>query len=159
MASGRTKVAGAIAVGYLLGRTHKMGLTLGVSAWLLAKNVNAEELIRRLATSQIARSLVTGPITARADRLADALNQRTVVLEQAPAGAGAAEQAAPQAEAARGEESQNEAQQSTQPGQPGEGNQGEAAAAKSEQGGRRPNRSEPPGRQDEDTRRSQATAR
>lgn len=144
MAGGRMKVAGAIAVGYLLGRTHKMGLTLGVTGWV----------IRRLASPQVVRSLVTGPITTRANRLANALSQRTAVLEQARAGAGAVEQAASQATTASGGQRQGEEPQSAQPG--GEGPQGEAAAVQPEQGGRGPRRPESAGRQVEDTRRPTA---
>lgn len=159
MASGAMKVAGAVAVGYLLGRTRKMRLALGVTAWLVAKNVNRAELIRRLASSDLARSLVTEPITARADRMADALSQRTAVLQQGRAGPGTAGQDGPEAEETRSEQPQGETPKRSQPAEQGERDQGEAASARREQGGRQPGRREPAGREVEDARQPQATAR
>jgi hypothetical protein len=77
MTSAAMKMAGAIAAGYLLGRTRKMKLALGVGTWIVARNLNGSDLIERVKSSDVTRSLVSKPLTARMERLADAMQERT----------------------------------------------------------------------------------
>lgn len=79
-------MAGAIAAGYLLGRTRKMKLALGVGAWIAARNLDGGDLLERVKSSEVTRSLVSKPLTARMERLADAMHERTTAMGAGTAG-------------------------------------------------------------------------
>ncbi|MET9515715.1 hypothetical protein [Streptomyces sp. NPDC002994] len=90
--------AGAALLGsYALGRTKNAKLAMAVAAWVIKKNVDTKKITSAITGSpaleavseQVRKELLsagkevaTAVVTARADKLADSLHERTVSLQE-----------------------------------------------------------------------------
>ncbi|NYI05064.1 hypothetical protein [Allostreptomyces psammosilenae] len=92
-----TKLGAALVGGYVLGRTRKTKLALATALWLAGKGLRPGQLARSVAGSpalgelnkrvrdellRAGKSAATTALTARADRLADSLDERTRALRR-----------------------------------------------------------------------------
>jgi hypothetical protein len=97
-----TMTGAALLSGYVLGRTKKAKVAIAVASWVLRKKIDPKKVTSQITGSpalgalrdQMREELLTAgkeaaasAVAARADRLADALHQRTLSLRQEEPGA------------------------------------------------------------------------
>ncbi|MFJ8589409.1 hypothetical protein ACIRD2_32765 [Streptomyces sp. NPDC093595] len=141
-----TMTGAALLSGYVLGRTKKAKVAIAVASWVLRKKIDPKKVTSQITGSpalgalrdQMREELLTAgreaaasAVAARADRLADALHQRTLSLRQEAPGA-----AGDQEEEPRDEREENGDEEPEPRGGRGENGGRERNDGRGENGGR-----------------------